>query len=143
MSIEIRRLCKMDEWCLNNLSNINHISTVKDIPNLYIKYGLWNKGQYSVDSIEKMSTIVNWSEERTTGDVPDVQVYLEDGNIVAWEPYIEYLIRVEYLRNYYNENLVYTFGYVDGQMTHLGPYATQGIMSSNNVAGYQLYQNFR
>jgi hypothetical protein len=156
-ALRAEKIWMTSPWAKANLTEKNHISQyILEGGNpilLYHDAGLWEgtgvcdnpKTSYDMHFIESWEQQVVPTESNEPVNLPEIQVYLKQGTgeVVAWEPVIEYALRKDFLMKNYHPQFKYCYGCIDGQISHLGPFAPGEHQAYDSKAAYAFSQKMR
>lgn len=136
-TLEIKQVKEVSS---KELTDVNHahryfLNKESDKGEIYAQLGLIDGYGMGFDGMDVgvQHTFTSWNVDGEE----NIYLYFYNGKLMFWEPEVEANMFVEFYNKYGTFNI--KWGYIDGIMSHVGKFATQGMMSSNMNPGYVLW----
>lgn len=136
-TLEIKQVKEVSS---KELTDVNHahryfLNKESDKGEIYAQLGLIDGYGMGFDGLDvtEQHTFTSWN---VNGE-ENIYLYFYKGKLMFWEPEVETNMFVEFYNKYGTFNI--KWGYIDGRMSHVGKFVTQGMMSSNINPGYVLW----
>lgn len=128
------RRSSSEKELLEVLTDLNHIWSQQD--KILEIYGVDKKSGGKQITWEHRFTSWEYSDilKNSEGDPLDIIIH-SNGDLIVWEPYVEYVIKKENLAETEVEKI--ELFYIDGTHSHLGSYK-KGMQTATNSVGYVL-----